>query len=56
VTGTVGFSQTLKPKKNPNPSIPYPQKKIINATFYVSNHTPHKDLNIPFDHDLAIES
>jgi hypothetical protein len=31
-------------------------RKITKAPFYVSNHTLHKDLNIPFVHDLAIES
>jgi hypothetical protein len=29
---------------------------ITKAPFYVSNHTLHKDLYIPFVHDLAIES
>jgi hypothetical protein len=31
-------------------------RQITKAIFYVSNHTLHKDLNIPFVHDLAIES
>jgi hypothetical protein len=30
--------------------------KITNAPFYVSNYTLHKELNIHFVHDLAIES
>jgi hypothetical protein len=30
-------------------------RKITNAPFYVSNHTLHTDLNIPFVHNLAIE-
>jgi hypothetical protein len=30
-------------------------RKITNAPFYVSNHSLHKGLNIPFVHDLAIE-
>jgi hypothetical protein len=55
MTGTVGFSQTLKPKMNPNPSIPYPQKNHY-APFYLSNYTLRKDLNIPFVNNLAIES
>jgi hypothetical protein len=31
-------------------------RKITNAPFYFSNHTLHEDLNIPFVHDLTIES
>jgi hypothetical protein len=31
-------------------------REITNASLYVSNHTLHNDLNIPFVHDLAIES
>jgi hypothetical protein len=31
-------------------------RKITNAPFYVFNHTLHKDLSIPFVHDLAIKS
>jgi hypothetical protein len=31
-------------------------RNITNAPFFVPIHTLHKDLNIPFVHDLAIES
>ena len=31
-------------------------RKITNAPFYVSNHTLHQDLNIPFVHNLAVET
>jgi hypothetical protein len=31
-------------------------RNITKAPFYVSNYILHNDLNIPFVHDLAIES